>query len=69
MAKYYRCNPYLGVVFDERHEISEKQALRKINSRWWVGVWDDYYQRFSDHAWYDMRDPERDWIFKVEESK
>ena len=63
MSKYYRCNPYLG----SRYEISEKQALRKINSKWWTAVWDDYWQKFSNHAWYDMRDPERDWIFKYEE--
>lgn len=63
MAKWYRCNPYLGC----QYEISEKQALRKINSRWWTPVWNDYWQKFSDHAWYDMRDAERDWIFKMEE--
>ena len=27
-------------------------------------MWDNYWQKFSDHAWYDMRDPERSWIFK-----
>ena len=60
MAKWYRYNPYLGC----QYEITEKQALRKINSRWWTAVWDDYWQKFSDRAWYDMRDPERSWIFK-----
>lgn len=63
MAKYYRCNPYLGC----RYEITEKQALRKINNIWWVPVWDDYWQRFSDNSWYNIKDPERDWIFKVED--
>ena len=60
MAKYYRCNPYLGC----RYEISEKQAMRKINNRWWVPVWDDYWQEFSTNSWYNIKDPERDWIFK-----
>ena len=62
MARYQRCNPCLGVMYD----IPESTALRKINSRWWTAVWDDYYQRFSDNAWYDIRDPQRDWIFKVD---
>lgn len=63
MARYIRCNPYLGCSYD----VPERLALRKINSKYWVSVWDDYYQKFSDSAWYDIRDPERDWIFKVEE--
>ena len=50
MVKWYRCNPYLGCMY----EITEKQALRKINSRWWAAVWDDYWQKFSDHSWYDI---------------
>lgn len=62
MSKYRRCNPYLGVMYD----IPENVALRKINSKWWTAVWDDYNQRFSDNAWYDIRDPQRDWIFKVD---
>jgi len=62
MSKWYRYNPYLGC----QYEITEKQALRKINSRWWTAVWDDYWQKLSDHAWYDMRDPEHSWIFKEE---
>lgn len=62
MSKYIRMNPYLGCSY----EITEKQALRKINSKWWTPVWDDYWQKFSDHAWYDIRDPERNWIFKYE---
>lgn len=60
MSKWYRYNPCLGC----QYEISEKQALRKIKSKWWTSVWDEYWQKFSDHAWYDMRDPERSWIFK-----
>lgn len=60
MPKYYRWNPYLGC----RYEITKKQALRKINNRWWTAVWDDYRQEFSEHAWYNIKDPERDWIFK-----
>lgn len=65
MARWFRCNPYLG----SSYEISEREALRKINSRWWVAVWDDYWQRFSDDSWYDIRDPERSWIFKVEDDE
>lgn len=65
MVKWYRSNPYLGT----RYEITEKQALRKINSKWWTAVWDDYWQKFSNHSWYDMRDSERDWIFKVEDKE
>lgn len=60
MSKYIRINPYLGCSY----EISEKQALQKINSKYWTPVWDDYWQRFSEDSWFNMRDPERDWIFK-----
>ena len=63
MAKYMQCNPHLGIMYD----IPEKVALRKINSKWWFPAWDDYYEEYSDSAWYDIRDPERSWIFKVEE--
>lgn len=63
MSKWYRCNPHLGC----RYEITEAQALRKINSKWWVPVWDEYWQTFSKHSWYNVRDPERDWIFRVDE--
>lgn len=62
MTKWYRSNPYLGTMY----EISEKEALRKIKNPWWTAVWDDYWQRFSDHSWYNMKDRERDWIFKIE---
>lgn len=61
MSKWIRMNPYLGCSY----EIPEKQALRKIRSKWWTAVWDDYYEKFSKNSWYDIRDPERDWIFKV----
>lgn len=60
MAKYRRYNPYLGCSY----EISEELALKKINSKWWTPVWDDYYQEFSEHAWFNIKDPERDWILK-----
>ena len=63
MAIYKRCNPYLGCSY----EITEKQVLRKINSVWWTPVWDDYWQEFSKHSWYNIKDPERDWIFKYED--
>ena len=63
MAKYRQCNPVIGCIYD----IPEKEALRKINSRWWVAAWDEYWQEFSDSAWYDIRDPERSWIFKEED--
>ena len=63
MSKYIRMNPYLGCSY----EITEKQALRKINSKYWTPVWDDYWQKFSEHGWYNMRDPERDWIIKHDE--
>lgn len=63
MTKWYRSNPYLGTMY----EISEKEALRKIKNVWWTAVWDDYWDRPSDHAWYNIKDPERDWIFKKEE--
>ena len=51
------------------YEISESKAMRKIRSKWWTPVWDDYWQKYSDHSWYDMRDMERDWIFKVDDEK
>lgn len=63
MAKYYRANPYLSC----KYEITEKEALKKINNRWWTPVWDDYWQIFSNDCWYNIKDPERDWIFKVDE--
>ena len=65
MSKYFRANPYLGC----RYEISEKEALKRINSKWWVRVWDDYWQTFSDDCWYDVRDPQRSWIYKVDEQE
>ena len=63
MSKYYRCNPYLGC----KYEITERQAMHKIKSAWWTPVWDSYWQRFSDDSWFNIKDPERDWIFKVED--
>lgn len=65
MAKWYRCNPYLGC----RYEIPEKKALRLINSKWWTAVWDDYYEKFSPNVFYNIRDIQRDWIFKVDDEK
>ena len=61
MAKWIRMNPYLGCSY----EITEKQALRKINSRYWVRVWDSYWQKFGD-MWINSKDPERDIIYKVD---
>ena len=63
MAKWIRCNPYLGA----RYEITEKQAKRKIESPYWMPVWDDYWQTFSNNAWYNIKDPARDWIFKIDD--
>jgi len=63
MSKYIRMNPCLGCSY----EITEKQALRKINSKYWTPVWDDYWLEFSENTWYNMRDPERDYIFKYDE--
>ena len=60
MSKYFRSNPYLGTMY----EISEKEALKKIQSKNWISAWDEYYQKSSDHSWYNTKDPERDWIFK-----
>lgn len=62
MPKYFRMNPYLGT----RYEIPEKEALKKVNSKNWMPVWDDYYQRYKDDAWFNIKDMERDWIFKEE---
>lgn len=45
------------------YEISEELALKKIKGKQWISAWDDYYQRPRDDAWYNMKDPERDWIF------
>lgn len=63
MSKYIRMNPYLGCSY----EISEKQALRKIHSKYWTPVWDNYWQKFSEDSWFNLKDPERDWIFKYNE--
>lgn len=65
MSKYYRMNPYLGC----KYEIPEKEALKKINSRNWVPVWDDYWQKYKNDAWYNLKDPERDWIFKEDDNE
>ena len=46
------------------YEISEKEALKKIQSKNWIPALDEYYQKSSDHSWYNIKDPERDWIFK-----
>ena len=60
MSKWFRSNPYLGCMY----EITEKEALKKINSKFWTAPWDDYWQKFYENVWYNIRDPERDWIFK-----
>lgn len=65
MVRWFRWNPYLG----SRYEISEKEALRKINSIWWVAEWDYYWPESSCHSWYDVRDPERSWIIKEVENE
>lgn len=65
MSKYYRMNPYLGC----KYEIPAKEALKKINSRNWMPVWDDYWQKYKDDAWYNLKDPERDWIFKEDDNE
>lgn len=62
MAKYYRMNPYLGC----KYEISEHEALKKIKSRNWMPVWDEYWQRPREDAWFNIKDQERDWILKEE---
>lgn len=54
-------NPYLGCSY----EIPEKQALRKINSRYWIRQFDSYYQEFID-LWINSKDPNRDIIYKAE---
>lgn len=59
MAKYYRSNPYLGIYY----EIPPKVALRKIYSKYWMPVWDEYSQTYSTTAYYNMRDAGRDYIF------
>lgn len=56
MTKYYRANPYLGC----KYEITEEEALKKINNRWWTKVWDDYWQTLSKDCWYNIKDPSRD---------
>ena len=64
MDKWYRMNPYLGCCY----EITEKQALKKINSRHWVRQWDSYYEMFID-LWINSKDPYRDIIYKVHEKE
>ena len=64
MDKWYRMNPYLGCCY----EITEKQALRKINSRHWVRQFDSYYEVFID-LWINSKDPYRDIIYKVHEEE
>lgn len=61
MAKWYRINPVIG----SQYEITERQAKRKINSRYWVRTWDSYKQEFND-LWQNLKDMDRDFILKVE---
>jgi hypothetical protein len=57
-------NPLLGCSY----EITEKQALRKIKSRYWVRQFDSYYEMFID-MWINSKDPYRDIIYKVHEKE
>ena len=59
MIRWYRSNPYLGIYY----EISEKVALRKINSKNWIRHYDNYWQKFTN-MWINMKDPNRDVIFR-----
>lgn len=61
MSKYYRMNTCLGCIY----EIPEKLALKKINSKYWVRHYDDYWQEFTN-MWMNTKDS-RDVIFKSEE--
>lgn len=56
--KYYRMNPYLGTCY----EITEKEAKRKIKSRWWLQQRDDYYGN-KVPVWINLKDMHRDVIF------
>lgn len=62
MAKWYRMNPYLGC----KYEITEKEALRKIKSHYWIRQFDSYYEVFID-LWQNSKDPYRDIIYKVDD--
>lgn len=61
MAKYYRCNMMLGIIY----EIPEKLALKKINNRHWVRGYDHELQEFCDY-WINTKDINRDMIYKSE---
>lgn len=61
MTKYYRYNSVIGC----QYEISEKEALRRINSKKYRRHYDDYWGEFTD-TWFRVNDPWRDIIFKLE---
>ena len=61
MTKWYRMNADLGCMY----EITEKEAKRKLRSRYWIRFYDSYWQKFTD-MWQDIRDPFRSIIFKSE---
>ena len=52
MMKYYRIDLYLGAEW----EVGEKEFNRKIKSKWFLPVYDSYWQTFSEDTYYDCRD-------------
>ena len=51
-TRYYRIDLKLGAEW----EVSEKEYKRKIKSKWYLPVYDSYYQTFSEDTYYDCRD-------------
>ena len=62
MAKWYKYNSVLGVMY----EISEKEAKRKLKSRYWFRFYDSYWEKYTD-MWQDIRDPWKSIIFRSDE--
>lgn len=52
MERYYMIDLHLG----KEWEVSKKEFYRKIKSKWYLPVWDSYWQTFSENTYYDCRD-------------
>lgn len=52
MTKYYRIDLHFG----REWEVTEKEFSRKVKSKWFLPVYDSYWQTISDTTWFDCRD-------------
>ena len=52
MERYYRIDLHFG----KEWEVSKKEFDRKTKSKWYLPVYDSYWQTLSEDTYYDCRD-------------